>query len=55
MKNPKLEECRLHSAEKRFIEEIRAICFGEIELIKIQNGLPVYYKIRLQQELFDIS
>jgi hypothetical protein len=44
----------LKQAEKKLIDEIRAIECGEIELVKIQHGLPVYYKIRLQEELFDV-
>ena len=55
MLNPKAVELELRPAEKKLIEEIRSIGYGEIELLKIQYGLPVYYKIALQQELFDIT
>ena len=45
----------LRPAEARLIEEIRNIKDGEIELIKIQDGLPVYFKVALQSELFEID
>jgi hypothetical protein len=45
----------LKPAERRLIEEIRAMKDGKIEIIKIQHGLPVYYKILLQEELFEIA
>ena len=37
----------LHSSERKLIEAIRSINSGEIESIKIQNGLPVLFKISL--------
>ena len=49
------DKIELNPAEWKLIEEIRKIENGEIELIKIQNGLPVYFKIELQAELFDIN
>ncbi len=55
MRNPKSVEIELRPAEKKLIEEIRSIEYGEIELLKIQYGLPVYYKIALQEGLFDIT
>jgi hypothetical protein len=45
----------LRAAEAGLIEAIRSIKDGEIELIKIQDGLPVYFKVKLQAELFDID
>ena len=50
--NDKIE---LEPAEWKLIEAIRNLENGEIGLIKIQNGLPVYFKIELQAELFDIN
>ena len=37
----------LHPFEKKLIETIRALGDGEIEVLKIQNSLPVIYKILL--------
>jgi hypothetical protein len=38
---------KLHPAEQKLIKTIRAINKGEIESIKIQDGVPVTYKIAL--------
>ena len=38
----------LHASEKRLIELIRSLKNGEINSIKIQNGLPVFYVINLK-------
>ena len=38
----------LHISEKRLIELIRSIKEGEISSIKVQNGLPVFYIINLE-------
>jgi len=35
---------KLHPAEVKLVEVIRAIEFGEIEGLKIEDGLPAYYK-----------
>jgi hypothetical protein len=35
---------KLHPAEVKLIQVIRAIQFGEIEGLKIEDGLPAYYK-----------
>jgi len=35
---------KLHPAEVKLIQVIRAIEFGEIEGLKIEGGLPAYYK-----------
>jgi hypothetical protein len=35
---------KLHPAEVKLIQVIRAIEFGEIEGLKIEDGLPAYYK-----------
>lgn len=35
---------KLHPAEMKLIQVIRSIEFGEIEGLKVENGLPVYYK-----------
>lgn len=43
---------RLHSSEKKLIELIRSIENGEINSIKIQNGLPVIYVINLMDRRF---
>jgi hypothetical protein len=37
----------LHPSEKKLIETIREIDSGEIESIKIQNSIPVIFKITL--------
>ena len=42
----------LHPSERKLIEAIRAIDSGEIESIKIQNGLPVIFKISLGEGKF---
>lgn len=34
----------LHPSEMKLIQVIRAIEFGEIEGLAIENGLPAYYK-----------
>lgn len=38
---------KLHPAEQKLIKTIRAINKGEIESVKIQDGLPVNFKIAL--------
>lgn len=35
---------KLHPAEMKLIKVIRAIEFGEIDGLKIEDGLPAYYK-----------
>jgi hypothetical protein len=35
---------KLHPAEVRLIQVIRGIEFGEIEGLKVENGLPCLYK-----------
>ena len=42
----------LHASEKRLIEFIRSLKNGEINSIKIQNGLPVFYVINLKDRRF---
>jgi hypothetical protein len=42
----------LHISEKRLIDLIRSIKNGEINSIKIQNGLPVFYVINLKDRRF---
>jgi hypothetical protein len=44
------EKCKvnLHGAEKKLIELIRTLKEGEINCIKIQNGLPVFYVMNLE-------
>ena len=42
----------LHPSEKKLIEAIRDMDDGEIEVLKIQNALPVIYKISLKTERF---
>jgi hypothetical protein len=44
------EKCRvnLHEAERKLIELIRTLKDGEINCIKIQNGLPVFYVMSLE-------
>jgi hypothetical protein len=42
----------LHPSERKLIETIRSINAGEIESIKIQNGLPVIFKITLGEGKF---
>ena len=42
----------LHPSERKLIEAIRTIDLGEIESIKIQNGLPVIFKITLGEGRF---
>jgi hypothetical protein len=48
MPNVKTEQnshaMKLHPAEVKLIQVIRAIQFGEIEGLKIEDGLPAYYK-----------
>lgn len=39
-----LHSMKLHPAEVKLIQVIRAIQFGEIEGLKIEDGLPAYYK-----------
>ena len=41
----------VHIAEKRLIELMRSVGTGEIEIIKIQNGLPVISKITLDKNV----
>lgn len=36
---------KLNKAEEKLIEIIRTIAFGEIEGLKIQNGVPVSYRL----------
>jgi hypothetical protein len=43
---------KLHPSEQKLIKTIRAIDQGEIESIKIQNGLPVIFRIPLSGESF---
>jgi hypothetical protein len=43
-----LSDVKLHISEKRLIELIRSINEGEISSIKVQNGLPVFYIINLE-------
>jgi hypothetical protein len=45
---PILCDVKLHISEKKLIELIRSLKNGEITSIKIQNGLPVYYIINLE-------
>ena len=45
-------QMELHPSEWRLIEAIRSIDSGEIESIKIQNGLPVIFKIALGKMKF---
>ena len=35
---------KLHPAEMKLLQVISAIEFGEIEGLRIENGLPAYYK-----------
>jgi hypothetical protein len=42
-----LQYLELHPSEMKLIEAIRAIGNGEIEVLKIQNRLPMVYKISL--------
>ncbi len=46
-------DVNLHASEKNLIELTRSIKDGEITTIKIQNGLPVFYIINLEQRRFD--
>jgi bisphosphoglycerate-dependent phosphoglycerate mutase len=50
--NNSLYPAELHPSERKLIEAIRAINSGEIESIKIQNGLPVIFKITLGEGKF---
>jgi hypothetical protein len=43
-KGRELHMFKLHPSEMKLIQVIRAIEFGEIEGLKVENGLPVYYK-----------
>jgi bisphosphoglycerate-dependent phosphoglycerate mutase len=45
-------EMDIHGSEKRLIEMLRSMERGEIESIKIQNGIPVFYRIALSGEMF---
>jgi len=51
-KAAQLSNVNLHISEKRLIELIRSIKNGEINSIKIQNGLPVFYIINLKDRRF---
>ena len=51
-KAAQLSDVNLHVSEKRLIELIRSIKNGEINSIKIQNGLPVFYIINLKDRRF---
>jgi hypothetical protein len=42
----------LHPSERKLIEAIRSIESGEIETVKIQNSLPVIFKIALGEGRF---
>jgi hypothetical protein len=55
VKNERLAFAELRPAEIGLLEAVRSIRDGEIELIKIQDGLPVYFKVKLQAELFNID
>jgi len=44
---------KLNSAEAKLINMIRAIGFGEIEGLKVENGLPVAYKVARKTCKFD--
>jgi hypothetical protein len=50
--NGTMYPAELHPSEHKLIEAIRAINSGEIESIKIQNGLPVIFKITLGEGKF---
>ena len=41
----------VHIAEKRLIELMRSVGTGEIEIIKIQNSLPVISRITLNNNV----
>jgi len=44
----------LHPSEEKLIKAVRSINFGEIDSIKIQNGLPVMFKVTLgEQDLYE--
>lgn len=45
--NSAMYPVELHPSEQKLIEAIRSISSGEIESIKIQNGLPVIFKLSL--------
>ena len=51
-KAAQLSSMNLHISEKRLVELIRSIKNGEINSIKIQNGLPVFYIINLKDRRF---
>jgi len=42
--NKDISALKLHPAEMKLIQVIRAIEFGEIEGLRIEDGLPAYYK-----------
>lgn len=44
---------RLRQAEAKLIEAIRAIAFGEIEGLKIKDGLPIGYKSARKTRKFE--
>lgn len=50
--DPSTYPAELHPSEQKLIEAIRAIKQGEIETVKIQNGLPVIFKITLGEGRF---
>lgn len=44
----------LHPSEEKLIKAVRSINFGEIDSIKIQNGLPIMFKVTLgEQDLYE--
>ena len=43
-KEESMHVVKLHPAEVKLVQVIRAIEFGEIEGLKIEDGLPAYYK-----------
>ena len=51
-KAAQLSNVSLHISEKKLIELIRSIKNGEINSIKIQNSLPVFYIINLKDRRF---
>ena len=51
-KDAQLCNANVHVSEKKLIEIIRSIKNGEINSIKIQNGLPVFYMINLKDRKF---
>lgn len=52
LRDQKFLYMEVHASEKGLIELIRSIRSGDIESIKIQDGLPVLYRIALEKELF---